>query len=184
MKNTIRIIAGQFRGRKIHFPDIEGLRPTPDRVRETLFNWLAPVISDANCLDLFAGSGALGFEAISRDAQHVIMIEASFDVTQQLYANRELLKCENLDIIQQEALKYLKETNEKFDIIFLDPPFQSNLLAKSMELIATRQLLNTDGYLYLEMDKSQKLIDLPASFKILKEKIAGQVKYILVLCHS
>ena len=179
MKNSIRIIAGQFRGRKIHFPDSEALRPTPDRVRETLFNWLSPVIADAKCLDLFAGSGALGFEAVSRGASEVVMIEESFEIAEQLYANRALLKCDHLEIIQQNALEYLAKKETTFDIIFLDPPFHSTLLEESLKLIIENHLLNKNGSLYIEMNKTQNIPDVFGNLRLLKEKKAGQVKYLL-----
>ena len=180
MLNKLRIIAGKWRGRKIAFPDIPGLRPTPDRVRETLFNWLAPVISEAIYLDLFAGSGALGFEALSRGAKQVVFVDESSEVIQQLNANQKLLACGNLKIIQKSALEYLETCDEKFDVVFLDPPFQSDLLEKCCALIDEKNLLTPDALIYIETSIKKDMSFLPSSWKIFKEKQAGQVKYCLV----
>lgn len=180
MINKLRIIAGKWRGRKISFSDIAELRPTPDRVRETLFNWLAPVIVHANCLDLFSGSGALGFEALSRGAKHAVLVDESSDIIQQLNTNQKLLSCENIKIIQSKSEDYLKNCGEKFDLVFLDPPFQSNLIQKTCDLLAEKNLLNPSALIYIETSAKSDLSFLPDTWNILKEKQAGQVRYYLV----
>ena len=125
LNNQLRIIGGKWRGRKIKFPDIEGLRPTPDRVRETLFNWLSPVIIGAKCLDLFAGSGALGFEALSRGASKTVFVDSNNLVTQQLQYNQQLFQCSDIEIHKMSAEQYLQTTEKSFDIIFLDPTLKT-----------------------------------------------------------
>lgn len=127
-KGKVRIIAGEYRGRRIAVPDRPGLRPTPDRVRETLFNWLGQTLEGLSCLDLFAGSGALGFEAASRGAARVVMVEqdrASFDV---LKENLVLLNSNRVELVLDDAFAYLKRSDQKFDVVFLDPPFRQNAL--------------------------------------------------------
>ncbi|MCD6042948.1 MAG: N6-adenine-specific methylase [Burkholderiales bacterium] len=127
-KGKVRIIAGEYRGRRIAVPDRPGLRPTPDRVRETLFNWLGQTLEGLSCLDLFAGSGALGFEAASRGAARVVMVEqdrAAFDV---LKENLVLLNSNRVELVLDDAFAYLKRSDQKFDVVFLDPPFRQNAL--------------------------------------------------------
>lgn len=154
--NQIRIIGGQWRGRLVNFADSPetALRPTPNRVRETLFNWLSSAIVGARCLDAFGGSGALGFEALSRGAKHVTMIESCSSTVNRIQENASLFKIVETDsclrILCQNALDYLAQTTETFDIIFLDPPFQANLLISAMQFIADRKLLHPKGYLYTE----------------------------------
>ena len=154
----MRIIAGQWRGRKLSFPDAQGLRPTPNRVRETLFNWLAPLVPGSRCLDLFAGSGALGFEAASRGAAHVVMVDHNPDIVRMLRRNQQLLCADAIAIVQQEAEIYLAgRRSEQFDLVFLDPPFRdSSLLENSMRRLAGSGRLKADARIYLEMQaKSQ-----------------------------
>ncbi|TPW17985.1 MAG: methyltransferase, partial [Halothiobacillaceae bacterium] len=121
-RNSLRIIGGTWRSRRLEFPTVEQLRPTPDRVRETLFNWLQHRIGGARCLDLFAGSGALGFEALSRGANEVVFVEIDPAAVQALRANAQRLQADNAQIIHEEALRYLAKPADPFDIIFLDPP--------------------------------------------------------------
>lgn len=179
-QNQLRIIGGKWRGRKLKFPDVEGLRPTPDRVRETLFNWLAPVIQQTICLDLFAGSGALGFEALSRGAQKVVFVDTSYKVIQQLKTNQNLLNCDAAAIIKSNADAFLARQTEKFDIIFLDPPFHQGLIEKTCKEIFQYGALKPDGYIYIEREASLKEIALPTNFNILKERKAGQITYALI----
>lgn len=154
--NQIRIIGGQWRGRLLAFADSPetALRPTPNRVRETLFNWLSPVIVGAHCLDAFGGSGALSFEALSRGAKHVTVIESCLLTANKIQENALLLKIakndECLRVFCEDALDYLAKTSETFDLIFLDPPFLTDLLIATMQLIADRKLLHPQGYLYTE----------------------------------
>lgn len=146
--NSVRIIGGEYRSRILHFPDASGLRPTPDRVRETLFNWLGQRLHGLVCLDAFAGSGALGFEAASRGAARVVMLERDGKVHEALRQNARLLQARNVDILQMDALAYLAGAGELFDVIFLDPPFDKNLLAPALQSAATR--LRPGGKIYAE----------------------------------
>lgn len=180
--NSIRIISGKFRSRRLPFPAVEGLRPTPDRVRETLFNWLQKDIRGSVCLDLFAGSGALGFEALSRGAARVVMVDASYDVTTQLSANARLLQTKDVDIMQQDVAVAWPVFAEKFSIVFLDPPFTSNLLKISLEKLAS--CLLPGALVYIEMDAAAALLDLPDAWSVLKEKRAGAVAYYLLCVGS
>lgn len=173
----IRIISGLHRGRKLPVLDAQGLRPTTDRVKETLFNWLMFKIQDKKVLDAFSGAGSLGFEAQSRGASEVVMLELSPQVADQLKKNADTLKCPNVTIKQTDTIKYLKECNRSFDIIFLDPPFRTGLLKESLKLlndtIAPRGCL-----VYVEHEKENEP-ELPKKFKLLKEGHAGQVTYSL-----
>lgn len=180
--SQVRIVAGRWRGRKINFPNVPNIRPTPDRVRETLFNWLAPYIVGANCLDAFAGSGALGFEALSRGAKSVTLIDQSAEVVSALKENAAILKAENIGIIQgrfPEILSVLK--SQQFDIIFLDPPFKQNLIASSAQALIENNLLAKDALIYIEAEKELTTLPIPESWQILRSKIAGQVGYHLIL---
>ncbi|MCX8514813.1 MAG: hypothetical protein RL017_954 [Pseudomonadota bacterium] len=173
----IRIIGGKYRSRIITFNDNnQAIRPTPDRVRETLFNWLGQELTNKYCLDLFAGSGALSFEALSRNAKQVVAIEHNSKVCCDLLANKQLLKIENLLIQQNEAIYYLNHCQQKFDVIFLDPPFASNLLQQCIELILAKELLTLNGIIYIEY---QKLIGF-SKCEILKKAKAGMVNYALL----
>ena len=178
--NTLRIIGGQWRSRKLAFNDAPNLRPTPERVRETLFNWLQADIHGARCLDLFAGSGALGLEALSRGASEVVFVESVRHVARQLEANLALLKAE-AGVMHETAQNYLEATTQAFDIIFLDPPFRQNLLIPTLDIIMEKHLLNENGLIYLEQaaeessDWQEKF-----NFDILKETKAGQVKSYLL----
>lgn len=180
LSNKVRIIGGIWRGRKISFPALKDLRPTPDRIRETLFNWLTPVINGAYCLDLFAGSGALGFETLSRGAEKVVMVDSESQVIAQLEANRQMLGAENLEIHHMNAAQYLPQAKGSFDIIFLDPPFQKQLIPKFCQLIAENNLLKPKGYVYIETDLALSPDDLPTSWQIIKQKQAGKVLYYLL----
>jgi 16S rRNA (guanine966-N2)-methyltransferase len=152
--STLQIIAGQFRSRKITFFEEEGLRPTHSRIRETLFNWLAPVIENSVCLDAFAGSGALGFEAISRGAQHVTFCDTSKKVISTLKENAQKLKIDNADFFNLDFISQNPIQNKKFDVVFLDPPFQKNLLLQACELLESRDLLNPGALIYFECEKN------------------------------
>ncbi len=175
--NTLRIISGKLRGRKIYFDDSEGLRPTPERVRETLFNWLQDMVAESTCLDLFAGSGALGIEALSRGAKKVFFVDNNEKVTDLLGDNIEDLQLEHeAQIFVSTAEIFLENTQDKFDIIFLDPPFHKDLLANILNIIKNKNLAR---YIYLEHEKQLNL-DIPAEFEILKDKKAGKVCYKLL----
>ena len=172
-RNKVRIIGGDYRRRLLPFPEAEGLRPTPDRVRETLFNWLGQDLYGKNCLDLFAGSGALGFEAASRSARRVVMVEKSRKVYESLQANRQLLQAGALDVVAGDALLYLKNSRETFDVIFLDPPYDSDLLPRALPLALER--LSEEGVLYVEA--RQWPDELPEGLAALRRDKAGMVHY-------
>lgn len=179
--NQVRIIAGQWRGRKLEFPDIQGLRPTSDRVRETLFNWLAPIISGSSCLDLFAGSGALGFEAASRGASRVVMVDLDRKVVETLERMRQKLAADAIELVCARAEDYLAGADQRFDIIFLDPPFaDGKQLAAAIGTIEAGSVLKPGGLLYLETPKGAEPLHLPASLQIYRRKSAGQVDYQLL----
>lgn len=178
MPGKIRIIAGQWRGRKLQVIDKNGLRPTPDRIRETLFNWLAHQVPNSCCLDLFAGSGALGLEAASRGAKQVVLIEQDYEIVQQLRQHILQLSADKVRVQQANALHFLRQTPTQFDIVFLDPPFQQNLLATCCELLAL--WLSPHAYIYLECERSQaETLLLPENWIITRRTHAGQVAGLL-----
>lgn len=172
VSNQIRIIAGHYRRRLLQFPDIDGLRPTPDRVRETLFNWLGQELHGYRCLDLFAGSGALGFEAASRGAARVVMVEMAAKARQALQLNRNTLGAECVEIIGADATQWLARNAEPFDLIFLDPPFASNLLAQVLPQLARH--LAPQGHVYLETATWPAEL---AGWEVLRQGTAGAVRY-------
>ncbi len=177
MKQQLRIIGGQYRGKKLSFPEIEGLRPTPDRVRETLFNWLMHDIRSARCLDAFAGSGALGLEAFSRSAAEVVLIEQSPIVFNHLKKVVATFNDSKLTVIQADTINYLQHTSATFDVIFLDPPFSKNYWEPCIETISKSSILIEQGLLYIESPQEMSLD--PTYWKKLKLKQAGQVFYAL-----
>lgn len=182
-KNQVRIIAGKYRGCKIHFPDQQGLRPTGDRIRETLFNWLQGDIAGSRCLDLFAGSGALGFEAASRGAGYVLMIESAGPVVYALQENKCSLAVDHVDVIQHLFPNPLPlddqgKSQQPFDIIFLDPPFRHGLIDHCVGYLEQHLLLAPNAKIYIEAEKDQQL-NLPEHWTMLKEKSAGNVKFYL-----
>ncbi len=179
-QGIIRIIGGQWRGRKLKVPDVVNLRPTPDRVRETVFNWLAPHIAGSYCLDLFAGSGALGFEALSRGASHVVMTDDSPIVIQLLQEELQLFKAENADIYRARAPLQLKPPAHPFTIVFLDPPYGDNLLLPCCFYLEANGFLAEEAYIYLEARETLDEKNLPAHWQLLKSKRAGQVAYHLI----
>ena len=181
VSNSVRIIGGEHRGRVLRFPDAAGLRPTADRVRETLFNWLQPQIRGAHCLDLFAGSGVLGFEAASRGAARVVMVEDARKVYDSLVRNRALLKLEErVELVNRDALKWLGSCDERFDILFLDPPFNRGLLQPVIDRLAASAQPVPGARVYIEQDLHEEPPGLPANWTMLREKVAGQVRYCLV----
>jgi 16S rRNA (guanine966-N2)-methyltransferase len=175
-KGQIRIIAGQFRGRKLPVLMADGLRPTTDRVKETVFNWLMPYIQDANCLDCFAGSGGLGFEAISRGASAVTLVELNKLAAQQLKDNKALLKADNIQVIQQNALDFLHNNQQSYSLVFIDPPFRKGLAQQTAQLLSEKGLTD-DALIYVEMETDHNTQIMPSHWQLLKEKVAGQVVY-------
>lgn len=179
-QGKIRIIGGEWRGRKLIVPNLPNLRPTPDRIRETLFNWLAPYIYGAFCLDPFAGSGALGFEALSRGAEKVVMVDQSPIVIKLLQEELMLFKSVKGEVYRANAPFQLKIPQRPFDIVFLDPPFHENLLIPTCEYLERNAFLAEQAYIYLEAKDRLKETDLPTNWAILKSKVAGQVAYHLI----
>jgi 16S rRNA (guanine966-N2)-methyltransferase len=178
--NTLRIIGGQWRSRKLQIINAEGMRPTPDRVRETLFNWLQNDIHDARCLDLFAGSGALGLEALSRGAKEVVFIEKNKAVAEQLRQNLKVLKSE-MSVTHMEALDYLNTQNKTaFDIIFLDPPYRKDLLLQSLNKLIEQRLIQPQTLIYLEHESEESFDWGDWGMTSFKEIQAGQVKSYLL----
>lgn len=180
----LRIIAGRWRGRKFSFPAIPGLRPTPERVRETLFNWLTPYIAGAKCLDLFAGSGALGLEALSRGASRVDFVDAAPEVIAHLKTIIQQLQIANARVQQAKISEQLPLCCEPpYDIIFLDPPFHQNLIGHCCNWLDSHNWIAPNGLVYLESEIRLTSLPLPANWKLLKNSQAGQVHYALV-CNS
>ncbi|MEJ2644652.1 MAG: 16S rRNA (guanine(966)-N(2))-methyltransferase RsmD [Gammaproteobacteria bacterium] len=176
-RNQLRIIGGAWRGRRLAFPPVPGVRPTPDRVRETLFNWLAPVIVGARCLDLFAGSGALGLEAASRGAAQVLLVDSDRRVAAALREHAARLQAGVVEVVQADALAFLTGTASPFDVVFLDPPFSQGLLAPCVARLEAGGWLATEGYLYLEAERALVAPPLPEGWEIVRSKTAGQVGY-------
>ena len=175
--NRLRIIGGQWRGRKLGFADAEGLRPTGDRIRETLFNWLAPHIAGARCLDAFAGSGALGLEAASRGAGEVLLLDNSADVIATINAHRKTLGSDAFAARQANTLDWLgTAATQRFDIIFLDPPFGRELLAPAMASLQRHGWLANGALVYVETDRHTPAAA-PPDWQLLKAKQSGAVDY-------
>jgi len=177
MLNTLRIIGGEWRGRRIRFPGTRGIRPTPDRVRETLFNWLAPVIEGSRCLDLFAGSGALGLEALSRGAAKVTFVDCERESVGRLRETVETLAPERATVVQADALAWLDRTPAAHDIVFLDPPFDSQVLAEAMRTLESRGWLSSGASIYIEMPAKQGPPELPEAWYVHRSGRAGAVGY-------
>lgn len=176
--NQLRIIGGTWRSRRVPFADVEGLRPTMDRIRETLFNWIAPHVPGSRCLDLFAGSGALALEALSRGASEVVMVDSSRTVISCLTDNLKTLKSTDGQVVQADAQRWLEQnTHSKFDLVFLDPPFNKGLLAPCIESLPP--VLNPGALIYIEVEVRHPPIETPATWEKLKEKKTGQLKYFL-----
>jgi 16S rRNA (guanine966-N2)-methyltransferase len=178
-RNSVRIVGGAWRGRRVHFPDSQGLRPTPDRVRETLFNWLQHAIAGSRCLDLFAGSGALGLEALSRGAREVVFVEREELVASALRASLAHLGAPagSTRVVQAPAGRFLAAPGAPFDIIFLDPPFGQGALGEYVTGIDIGHWIASDGWVYLESDRSAGAPVLPAGWQLVKSKSAGEVGY-------
>jgi 16S rRNA (guanine966-N2)-methyltransferase len=173
--NTVRIIGGLWRSRILEFPDVAGLRPTPDRVRETLFNWLGRDLTGLACLDLFAGSGALGFEALSRGAASVVMVEKDAAALAALRENARKLSADNLTVVRGDALEFARRARSRFDVVFVDPPYRLGLQAAALALV--RGLLVEGARVYAESDA---VLQLPQGWAILKRARAGKVYFHLL----
>ena len=176
----LRIVAGKWRSRLLDIAAVEGLRPTAERIRETLFNWLAPTIAGSRCLDLCAGTGALGFEALSRGADAVVFVEKSPIAARALRENARMLGADDAAIHQDDALEFLARGAEQpFDIVFLDPPFAAAMLGELCRLLDERSLLRQGALVYLEEDRSTPAVELPAGWNRVRSKAAGNVRYSL-----
>ena len=174
-RHRVRIIGGRWRRRLLQFPSAVDLRPTPDRVRETLFNWLGQTLDGKDCLDLFAGSGALGFEAASRGANRVVMVGHDRAAYTALLANAKMLDAENAELHCQDAFGFLAADRRRFDVVFLDPPYRQALLADALERIRTH--LADGSHVYIE---AERLPEIPVGYEIVRRAQAGQVKYLLL----
>jgi 16S rRNA (guanine966-N2)-methyltransferase len=177
---VLRIIGGNWRGRRLRFPPSPQIRPTPDRVRETLFNWLAGCVAGARCLDLFAGSGALGLEALSRGATHVTFVERDGAAARELQARLTEWGAPSASVEQSDALHFLGRTAERFDIVFLDPPFAAGLLSQAANALEQGGWLADGALIYVECAARDGLPALPPSWSVLKAKQAGEVGYHLL----
>ncbi|MEC4747557.1 16S rRNA (guanine(966)-N(2))-methyltransferase RsmD [Methylomicrobium sp. Wu6] len=177
MANKIRIIGGEWRSRLLHFDDVPGLRPTPARVRETLFNWLQYDVAGSRCLDLFAGSGALGFEAASRGAREVVQVESDAKACKNLRANASALGGDKNRIIESDVERFLAGRSEAFDLVFMDPPFAKNLAVKTCLLLEQNGWLAGYAKIYVETEVDLELIGMPDNWRMLKHKTAGEVAY-------
>jgi 16S rRNA (guanine966-N2)-methyltransferase len=176
----LRIVAGKWRSRLLPIADEPGLRPTSERIRETLFNWLASTIEGSRCLDLYAGSGALGLEALSRGAAEVVFVDNSAAAVAVLKESVAVLDAAGASIFETDALRYLQGDAEPFDIVFLDPPFAADLLEDLCRLLDERDWLTAGARVYLEQDHDRPLPRLPDGWAVLKQKTAGKVRYALV----
>jgi len=182
--SQLRIIGGQWRSRKLHFSAIEGLRPTQDRVRETLFNWLMYDVEGVNCLDVFAGSGALGLEALSRGAKHVQFIEKSQAAAKQINQHLITLNCSRGKVTNTDALQFLSTPpNKPFDVIFLDPPFNQDLLIPCCDLLIQQGYCQTDTFIYVEAESDVDLSKLPEQWRTVKDKSQSS-KHVVLYQHT
>jgi 16S rRNA (guanine966-N2)-methyltransferase len=174
---TVRIISGRFRGRKLPVLDVQGLRPTTDKNREMLFSWLLPYILDAKCLDAFAGSGGLGFEALSRYAESCTFIELNKNVAKKVADNIQLLDLTSQQaiVMQGNTLHTLNNLGQTYDLIFLDPPFNENLLSETIERINENALLSIDGVIYIECEGQGGNYFVPENWQLIKEKRSAQI---------
>lgn len=178
-QNEFRIIAGTWRRRKLHFPPLEGIRPSPDRVRETLFNWLRERVPGARCLDLFAGSGALGLEALSRGANSVTFVDRERPAADALREHLAMLEARGGEVAQADALDWLKGPPQPFDIVFLDPPFASDLSARAMAALEAGGWLAPAALIYME-HAAEAPPPLPAGWQVWRESRAGRVGFRLL----
>lgn len=176
-QHFVRIIGGTWRSRRLRFPDLADLRPTPDRVRETLFNWLRNDIEGARCLDLFAGSGALGFEALSRGAQQVVFVENERSAADALRLHAVELATNDAAIQATSAEQFLRGSATPFDIVFLDPPFRLQTWDNIAAQLEQHNWLKPRALIYVESPSEDASLHLPATWHLLRDKTAGEVRY-------
>lgn len=183
-QNTVRINAGEWRSRQLKFPDIAGLRPTPDRVRQTVFNWLGQDLTGLNCLDLFAGTGVMGFEALSRNAKSAVLVEFAKPAFQVLMDNKRLLQANQAEILLQDAVQFLANANPaSFDVVFCDPPYHQGWLSNILPLV--KPTLTNQGLVYVEAEFAldsdmNSIVNFEDDWEIIKQKKAGNVYYHLL----
>ena len=181
----MRIVAGRFRGRRLRFVPVPGLRPTPDRVRETLFNWLQGELDGARCLDLFAGTGALGIEALSRGAGSLLAVESHRAAATRLRENLRELGCSEAEVRGTDALRLLASRPDRpFDVVFADPPFAKDLLARVCAALDAGGWLAPRAWVYLEQDAARDWPSLPPTWQLLREGRSGQSAQRLLRCSS
>ena len=179
-RDQVRIIGGQWRGRKISFPALTGLRPTHDRIRETLFNWLMNDIDGAVCLDLFAGSGALGFEALSRGAEHVTFVDNEPKVIDSIHAAAKKLQTQAYDaLLANVPGKTPLQTKKKYDIVFLDPPFHQDLLQPTCQWLQQNSYLEKGAYIYVEVETGAMPASFPVGWECYRHKKTSSIEYAL-----
>ena len=179
-QGQLRIIGGQWRSRQFDFPMAHGLRPTPNRVRETLFNWLAPYVEGAKVLDVFAGSGALFLEALSRGAGSALALDLNSEAINSLRGHLLTLRCDNGQLLQTDALRHLEQQPATpFDLVFLDPPFSQGLLLPACTLLEEKGWLAADAWVYTESENPPSSLGLPGNWRLHREQKAGQVYYAL-----
>jgi 16S rRNA (guanine966-N2)-methyltransferase len=177
----LRIVAGKWRSRLLEIATAPGLRPTSERVRETLFNWLAPSIQGAHCLDLFAGTGALGLEALSRGAAETVFVEKSVVAVKTLRNNIATLNASAAVVHNTDAFRFLGGTQPgKFDIVFLDPPFDADILGDLCRVLSEASILKAKAQIYIEEQRDSPAVELPANWKVVKSRLAGNVRYSLL----
>ncbi|HEY9210164.1 MAG TPA: 16S rRNA (guanine(966)-N(2))-methyltransferase RsmD [Methylotenera sp.] len=174
-QNTVRINAGEWRSRLLKFPDSEGMRPTPERVRQTVFNWLGQDLTGLHCLDLFAGTGVMGFEALSRNAKTAVLVEKTSAVYKAILENKTTLKADAAQVSNADALSFLGQNRQLFDVIFLDPPYNQGWLDKVLPLLPAH--LNPDGFVYAEAEYA---IQPDETWLVIKQSKAGNVFYHLL----
>ena len=179
--NFVRIISGKYKSRKIIFPDRPGIRPTGNRIRESLFNWIQADIVNSRCLDLFSGSGALGIEALSRGAEITTFIESDFETANCLEKNLQTLNAGNGKVVRANAISWLESQKniEPFEFVFLDPPFKKNLLLDSISLLESNYMITDNGKIYIETEVENNLRQLPPNWRLRQKKQAGRVSYCL-----
>ena len=180
-KNFVRIISGKYKSRKITFPDRAEIRPTGNRIRESLFNWIQADIVNSRCLDLFSGSGALGIEALSRGAEITTFIESDFETAICLEKNLQTLNAENGIVVRANAISWLESQKniEPFGFVFLDPPFKENLLLDCISLLESNYMISDNGNIYIETEVDANLRQLPLNWRLKQKKQAGRVSYCL-----
>ena len=180
-KNEVRIIGGKWRGRKLKFPDAKGLRPSQDRARETLFNWIAPWVAGARVLDLFAGSGVLGFEALSRGARSLELVDNAGSVTRALDASRTQLAADNATVYRRDALKHLQKQlqsgSQSYDLVFVDPPFNQALVPPVLDALSQGTRLSDDALVYVEQSTTEPV---PAGYEVFRDKTFGDARALLL----